>query len=69
MKSIWYCSSFQQEKFINNSRSKFSNNFDVDDLKSIDYGEIEVAIKNIYFDEENIEEKMSGRKWSKDKKY
>ena len=57
MKSIWYCSSFQQEKFINNSRSKFSNNFDVDDLKSIDYGEIEVAIKNIYFDEEKIEEK------------
>ena len=54
MKSIWYCSSFQQEKFINNSRSKFSNNFDVDDLKSIDYGEIEVAIKNIYFDEEKI---------------
>ena len=57
MKSIWYCSSLQQKKFLNNTRSQFSNNFDIDDLKSIDNGEIEVAIKNIYFDEDNIEEK------------
>ena len=45
MKSIWYCSSLQQKKFLNNTRSQFSNNFDIDDLKSIDNGEIEVAIK------------------------
>ena len=56
MKSIWYCSSLQHEKFINNTRSRFSNNFDIDDLKSIPDGEIEVAIKHIFFDEENIEE-------------
>ena len=57
MKSIWYCSSLQQEKFSNNTRSQFTNNFDVDDLISIADDEIEVAIKNIYFDEDNIEEK------------
>ena len=56
MKSIWYCSSLQQDKFSNNTRSNFTNNFDVDDLNGIADGEIEVAIKNIYFDEENIEE-------------
>ena len=56
MKSIWYCSSLQDKKFINNTRSRFSNTFDIDDIKSIPDGEIEVAIKHIFFDEENIEE-------------
>ena len=56
MKSIWYCSSLQDKKFINNTRSRFSNTFDIDDIKSIPDGEIEVAIKHIYFDAENIEE-------------
>ena len=61
MKSIWYCSSVQGDKFEDNRRCCFENYFDVDDLNYISNAEIEVAIKHIYFDQENIEEKN----WSK----
>lgn len=61
MKSIWYCSSVQGDKFEDNRRCCFENYFDVDDLNYISNAKIEVAIKHIYFDQENIEEKN----WSK----
>ena len=56
MKSIWYCSSVQGDKFEDNRRCCFENYFDVDDLNYISDDEIEVAIKHIYFDQENIKE-------------
>ena len=50
MKNIFYCSNAQSEMFPRNTRSKFDNYIDINNLKYLPSHDIEAAIKSITFD-------------------
>ena len=54
MKNIFYCSSVQKDIFSDNARSKFKNYIDIDNLRYLPKGPIEVAVKRIMFDSADI---------------
>ena len=55
MKNIFYCSSVQKDIFSDNARSKFKNYIDIDNLRYLPKGPIEVAVKRIMFDSSDID--------------
>ena len=54
MKNIFYCSGVQKDIFSDNTRSKFKNYIDIDNLRYLPKGPIEVAVKRIMFDSADI---------------
>ena len=55
MKNIFYCSSVQSNIFPHNTRSKFYNYIDINDLSYLPDGDIEAGIKSIIFDDKRSE--------------
>ena len=60
MRNIFYFSNVQKNLFKLNTRSKFKNNIDIDNLHYLPDGDIEVAVKEIIFDRDlKIENNIS----------
>ena len=55
MKNIFHCSGVQKDIFSDNTRSKFKNYIDIDNLRYLPKGSIEVAVKKIIFDPSDID--------------
>ena len=49
-KNIFYVSNTQPELFPQNSRTKFDQYIDINELDYIKYNDLEVAVKSISFD-------------------
>ena len=49
-KNIFYISNTQPELFPQNSRTKFDQYIDINELDYIKYNDLEVAVKSISFD-------------------
>ena len=53
-KNIYYVSNVQTELFPNNKRDQFDQYIDVHNLDYIKHDNIEVAVKSISFDKNNV---------------